>query len=74
MTKRPIGEETKREVFQLLEKRHSAASAYNSFCFSKREQLGDKYDELYTTDTFFPSKEKFSNLWKSHFKGHYGDR
>ncbi|KAJ8961314.1 hypothetical protein NQ314_005963 [Rhamnusium bicolor] len=53
---------------------NNAASAYNSFCFSKMEELGDKYDEVVCDRYYFPSKEDFTNLWRSHFKGQYGDR
>ncbi|CAG9763843.1 unnamed protein product [Ceutorhynchus assimilis] len=74
LTRKPIEKQTRKEVFQLFEKEHSVASAYNSFCFSKMEELGDKYDEVVCDKHYFPSKEDFSNLWKTHFKGHYEDR
>lgn len=60
LTKRPIGEETNKEIFLLFEKGHSVVSAYNSFCFSK--MLGDKYNEVVCDRHYFSSKEDFSNL------------
>lgn len=74
LVKRPIGAETKQDILNLFGKGHSVASAYNTFCVQKMEELGDQYENFVADRYYFPKKSDFSNLWNVNFKKHYGER
>lgn len=74
LSKRPISDKTINEVLEYFNRGHSVASAYHTFCFSKMEEHGDKYEEMMADRQYFPTKSDFSNIWNKYFQETIGFR
>ncbi|XP_030746806.1 uncharacterized protein LOC115875478 [Sitophilus oryzae] len=61
---RPVGDETKQAILDLLNKGHSCASAYHTYYVIKAEEFGPDYKDKMTDRYYFPKRNDISTLWK----------